>query len=227
MPPAPLIGITADLAKNDVGRLRHQVNETYIDCVVRAGGVPIVLPAIPAVRLAMLDMLDGVVLTGGDDIDTRPYGVPLHERAQCMHPQRQQADFALLAALEDRPDLAVLGICLGMQQMGVHAGCRLIQHLHDVVENGDRHVRDNAHPVTTAFGDGSIASWHHQALAEPGPFHAVGHSDDGLLEAIRHRDRPFYVGVQWHPERTDDETLGLGMFRQLVAAASAASVAAR
>ncbi|MDA0802233.1 MAG: gamma-glutamyl-gamma-aminobutyrate hydrolase family protein [Planctomycetota bacterium] len=226
MPAAPLIGITADLAVNDVGRLRHQVNDTYIQCVARAGGVPIVLPAITEVRLAMMDMLDGIVLTGGDDIDMRPFGVPLHERAKCMHPQRQGADFALLAALEDRPDLAVLGICLGMQQMGVHAGCRLIQHLHDEVENGDRHVRDSAHPVATVFGDGSIASWHHQVLAEPGPFHAVGHSDDGLLEAIRHRDRPFYVGVQWHPERTDDDTLGIGMFRLLVEAA-AASVAAR
>lgn len=216
---SPLIGITADLALNDIGRHRHQVNESYIMCVSRAGGVPVVLPAIKDVRLGMLDLLDGIVLTGGDDIDTRPFGAPLHERASCMMPGRQESDFALLAALDDRPELPALGICLGMQEMGVHAGCRIHQHIHDVIADGDRHGRDNLHHVSTEFGDGLIASWHHQALAEPGPFVSAGHSDDGVLEAIRHPARPFYVGVQWHPERTADDTLGLGVFRALVAAA--------
>ena len=215
----PLIGITADIATDDQGRVRHQVRATYVDAVVRAGGLPVILPACDTARAALLDRLDGVVVIGGDDIDVRPFGIPLHPEARVMHPQRQAAEFALLQALDARPAMPGLGICLGMQLMGVHRGCTLIQHLGDRLPEADRHRNDNRHPVTSELGNGPVASWHHQALADAGPYEVIGRSDDGVLEAIRDPARPFYVGVQWHPERTADPGLGDGVFRLLVQAA--------
>jgi putative glutamine amidotransferase len=217
---APLIGITADVAADDQGRLRHQVRATYVDAVVRAGGIPVILPADAATRAAALERVDGVIVIGGDDIDVRPFGIALHPQAQVMHASRQEAEFALLRALDARPGLPVLGICLGMQLMGVHRGCTLVQHLGDSLPDADRHRNDRRHAVESELGSGQVASWHHQALADAGPFAVIGRSDDGVLEAIHDPARPFYVGVQWHPERTEDPVLGDGVIRRLVEAAS-------
>lgn len=187
--------------------------------VVAAGGVPVILPAVAQMRQQLLDGVDGVLMTGGDDIDTRPLGIPVHPAAKCMHPDRQAAEFALLGALDERPTLPVLGICLGMQLMGVHGGCTLIQHLPDTLPNADRHDKDRQHPVKSELGDGPVASWHHQALADAADFRVIGWSDDRVIEAISRPERPFYVGVQWHPERTADPTMGIGIIRKLVQAA--------
>jgi putative glutamine amidotransferase len=215
----PRIGITADIALDAAGNPRHQVRATYVDAVIAAGGVPVILPAVAKLRAELLDGLDGVLMTGGDDIDTRPLGVEIHPQAKCMHPDRQEAEFALLRALEERPNMPVLGICLGMQLMGVHGGCTLMQHMHDHLPDADRHGKDRRHPVVSELGSGAVASYHHQALADSANFAVVGRSDDGVIEAIRDTQRPFYVGVQWHPERTEDATMGLGVIRKLVDAA--------
>jgi putative glutamine amidotransferase len=215
----PVIGITADVAHDDRGRPRHQVRATYVDAVLAVGGIPVVLPACAGVRERMLDRLDGVVIIGGDDVDTRPFGIPLHPEARVMDPARQSAELALLDALSARPGVPVLGVCLGMQLMGVHRGARLIQHLGDVLPDADRHRDDRVHPVSSELGSGPVASWHHQAIADAPGFEVIGRSDDGVIEAIRDPERPFCVGVQWHPERTADPVLGVGVFRKLVDAA--------
>ncbi len=217
----PVIGLTANLVRDPRGRLRHEVKYTYIDAVVRAGGIPVILPAVASMRAALLDTVHGIIMTGGDDIDTRPFGVELHANAEIMEPERQSAEIALLDALTVRPDKPVLGICLGMQLMGVHAGCRLIQHLHDSKPDADRHRFDNEHHVESEVGCGAVASWHHQALEDRGPFEAIGWSDDGVLEAIRDSRKPFYLGVQWHPERTVNPAMGSDVIAQLVRAAHA------
>ena len=195
------------------------VHSAYVNSVKEAGGVPFLIPHIPELAADALDALDGVLLTGGDDIDMRNFGQVLHAKADLMPPLRQRGEFALLRALDQRPTLPVLGICLGMQLMGVHNGCPLIQHLHDVIPNGDRHVGNKIHSITGSIGSGQVTSSHHQALASAGPFETLALSDDGVLEAIRLANRSFYVGVQWHPERTQDQKLGLGIIEKLVNAA--------
>jgi putative glutamine amidotransferase len=211
----PLIGITADLA-GDYARNRR----TYIDMVAAAGGIPVLLPTIAALREEMLDRVDGVVITGGDDIDVSKFGIPLHPKAECMAAERQEAEFALLKALDARPDKAVLGICLGMQMMGVHRGNPLIQHLGDVLPDADRHRNDAVHPVEAERGSllksGAVRSWHHQAISEAKGFDIIARSDDGVIEGIVDPKRRFYLGVQWHPERTEATETGLGVVQTLV-----------
>ena len=205
--------------KEENGKTFFIVHSAYVNSVKEAGGVPFLIPHIPELAADALDALDGVLLTGGDDIDMRDFGQALHAKADLMPPLRQHGEFALLRALDQRPTLPVLGICLGMQLMGVHNGCPLIQHLHDVIPNGDRHVGNKIHSITGSIGSGQVTSSHHQALANAGPFETLALSDDGVLEAIRLANRSFYVGVQWHPERTQDQELGLGIIQKLVNAA--------
>ena len=211
----PLIGITADLV-GDYARNRR----TYIDMVAAAGGVPVLLPTIAALREEMLDRVDGVVITGGDDIDVSKFGIALHPKAECMAAERQEAEFALLKALDAHPDKPVLGICLGMQMMGVHRGNPLIQHLGDVLPDADRHRNDAIHPVEAERGSllksGAVRSWHHQAISEAKGFDIIARSDDGVIEGIVDPKRRFYLGVQWHPERTEATETGLGVVQTLV-----------
>ncbi|MSR40871.1 MAG: gamma-glutamyl-gamma-aminobutyrate hydrolase family protein [Phycisphaerales bacterium] len=216
--PRPFIGLSADFV-DGYARLRR----TYLDVVTAAGGIPIILPPSHALRREMLARMDAIILTGGDDIDVSTRGIPLHPQASCMHAERQAAEFALLEELDARPDVPVLGICLGMQMMGVHRGGTLIQHLGDVIPNADRHRNDAIHDVASdahaGIGSGAVRSWHHQALADAADFEIVSRSDDGVIEGILDPTRRFYIGVQWHPERTEAHATGLDVVRALVDAA--------
>ena len=211
----PLIGLSADFVDN-YARLRR----TYLDMVEAAGGIPVILPPKAALREEMLDRVDGIIMTGGDDIDVSRFGIALHPKAECMPAERQDAEFALLKALDQRPDKPVLGICLGMQLMGFHRGATLIQHLPDVIPDGERHRNDAIHAVEAERGSplraGLVRSWHHQAITDVKGFDIIARSDDGVVEGIVDPKRRFYLGVQWHPERTEAEETGLGVVRTLI-----------
>ena len=215
----PLIGLSADFVDN-YARLRR----TYLDMVEAAGGIPVILPPKAALREEMLDRVDGVIMTGGDDIDVSRFGIALHPKAECMPAERQESEFALLKALDQRTDMPVLGICLGMQLMGFHRGATLIQHLPDVISDGERHRNDAIHAVEAERGSplraGLVRSWHHQAITDVKGLDVIARSDDGVVEGVIDPTRRFYVGVQWHPERTEAEETGLGVVRSLVQAAS-------
>lgn len=214
----PIIGITANVRDEPAGTI-YALRREYVRMVVEAGGAPVILPHEPEFAALAVGACDGIVISGGDDLDVREFGFELHPRAELMPALRQRGELALLRALDDSPETPVLGICLGMQLMGVHAGGRLIQHLDDQLPGAERHRGDRVHRVDSAFGTGQVASSHHQALADAGTLEIVGRSDDGVIEAVRDPSRPFAVGVQWHPERTADLVLGAGIFRQLVEAA--------
>ncbi len=147
------------------------------------------------------------------------WSIPTHPRARTIDPARQEFELALLRALDSRPGEAVLGVCLGMQLMGLHRGGRLDQHLPDSLPSAGSHSDCAVHGVCGALGEGRVHSNHRQALVDPGDLEIVARAPDGVIEAVRDPARPFYVGVQWHPERTDDEVLGPGIIRRLVEAA--------
>ncbi len=201
---------------------------SYADSVARAGGVPVLLPPAPASdAAAVVDRLDGLVVTGGADVEPARYGAPVHPRTVAWRSDRDAWELALLEAAADR-GLPVLGICRGMQLMAVHGGGSLDQHLPDTV----------GHPVHSPtgpeFGDVSVATlagsrlrqlvgdraWvgchHHQAVAEHPGYTASAYAEDGTLEAMEVPGERFAVAVQWHPETRADA----GLFLGLVAAAT-------
>lgn len=196
----------------------------YCAAVARAGGTPILLPPIAALTSAHAFACSAFVFTGGDDPRTEPFGVPTHPRATPLHPDRQEYETAMLRRLAaDHPGKPVLGVCLGMQMMALVAGGRLDQYMPDNRPDAARHWAAT-HPVAPAPGyadlaAGTVHSRHRQAVADTGSLAAVAHADDGVIEAISDPARRFYLGVQWHPERTNSAALGAALFERLVAAA--------
>jgi putative glutamine amidotransferase len=160
-----------------------------------------------------------------------------------MDARRQAFELALLEALDTARDNAlgatgdrpVLGICLGMQLMALHNGGSLDQFLPDTLgESATAHQNDLTHPLIVAVNDSALGvpagttSWqvtssHRQAVRDVGRLRELARAPDGTLEAIDAQDRLFYVGVQWHPERTEpnqDNPLGWGLIARLVKTAA-------
>ncbi|MCK4873201.1 MAG: gamma-glutamyl-gamma-aminobutyrate hydrolase family protein [Phycisphaerales bacterium] len=210
----PVIGITADIAED-----RYTLSRTYARCVAAATGIPLILPCIPSLAERHAALCDGVILSGGDDPATEPFGESTHPQAVPIHPDRQAYELALLDALCDhQSDVPVLGVCLGMQLMALHAGGRLDQHLPDDLPTHADHHSNKSHTVSGELASGIVESNHHQAVSDPGLLHVVARAHDGIIEAVRDPARVFYLGVQWHPERTRDSALGQSLFEQLIAA---------
>ncbi len=212
-PARPLIGVTMDLVE-DQARLRRP----YLRAIEAAGGIGVPIAPIPGTGRPMLERLDALIFSGGDDPDTTTFGDPVHPKATLVAPDRQAFELELLDLLDTvHTDLPVLGICLGMQLMGLHAGGRLDQHLPDRLETAADHWNGARHFVSGDIS-GTVFSHHRQALVEPGRFRVTAVSPDGVIEAIEDPDRPFRLGVQWHPERTDDPATGKAIFERLVRA---------
>jgi len=224
----PRIGLTMDIeaespAALGAGNPRTFVRLAYLRAIVAAGGWPV--PLAPLVELipAQLAALDGVVFTGGDDPIMEEFGVATHPAATPLNPLRQRYELALLEALDGRPGMPVLGVCLGMQLMALRAGGKLDQHLPESRPTAAEHW-EREHEVIPGAGApgwlaaGTVRSRHRQAITEPGRLHVAARAPDGVIEAVVDPDRPFYCGVQWHPERTEGEP-GVAVYRALVEAA--------
>lgn len=210
----PLIGITADADDE-----RFKLRRPYISMVREAGGVPLILPCAVDMIDAFIACCDGIILSGGDDPDMAAFGESTHPRATPIDPDRQAFELALLARLDAHRDTPTLGICLGMQLMGLHAGGTLNQFLPDTLATAAEHWGRVEHTINGPLGRGTVFSHHRQALTDPGRLTVASHAHDGVIEAIRDDGRPYYVGVQWHPERTADDRLGLGIICDLIDAA--------
>jgi gamma-glutamyl-gamma-aminobutyrate hydrolase PuuD len=184
-----------------------------------AGGVPILLPPVPGVEVA-LDGADALILSGGPDIDARRYGERPHPAGQPPQSFRDAVEFTLLAKARRR-GLAVLAVCRGAQLLNVASGGSLIQHLPETLGH-DRHSpmvgTFGRHRVRVAPGSrlAQLTGWslldtpthHHQAVDRLGvDLVAVAWADDGVVEAIEDPSMPFRIGVQWHPEEGAGEEL--------------------
>lgn len=205
------------------------VPATYVDQVAEAGGLPVVIPPSTGADPQVLELLDGLVLAGGADLNPERYGQTVHAETAGWRDDRDSGELTLVDGALQR-DLPLLGICRGLQIMTVHAGGSLQQHLPDVVGHEGHRPEPGVfgiHDVTLAPGSRthailgdqvSVKSYHHQGVGDPGSLRVAGHAVDGSIEVVEAPDRRFAVGVLWHPEAGDDPRL----FQALVAAASAA-----
>lgn len=214
-PRRPLVGISMDVAAG-IPRLRRP----YLEAIDAAGGVPVPLPPVPEAAVRLLARCDALVLSGGDDPDVRVFGAAVHPKARLVHEDRQRTELALLGAADARPELPVLGICLGMQYLALAAGGHLDQHLPDTCPTADLHWNRRTHTVEGALGSGEVLSHHRQAIDDPGDLEVVGVAPDGVIEAVRDPRRRHALGVQWHPERTAEPAFGRDLLANLVAAAA-------
>ncbi len=226
----PLIGLNADF-DNGTDRPFHKLFAEYTAAVRSAGGLPVLLPTFADEDEATLalDRLDGLVLTGGRDIDPAAYGRDKHPKTQTVPAERAASDILLArAALRRRP---LLGICMGCQLLNVAAGGTLIQDipsgLPDALDHS-RHDRggDVVHRIDITEGTrlhsilGALSldvnSTHHQAIDRVGEGLVVSaRSSDGVIEAVEAPDR-WVIGVQWHPERLTARSEHLALFEALV-----------
>lgn len=228
----PVIGLSVELLEPPLypGRRRFQLFTDYMDCVRASGGIPVLLPADagPDEALRWLGLVDGILMTGGDDLDLRPLGGPAPGGGCKPIPSAKQAlDLAVIQAACER-GLPLLGVCLGMQELGLAYDAPYIQHLEIDVphEKGRRH---EVRPVSgTLLADVvgpepvEVPCFHHQALGGPGArLAAAAWSEDGVLEAVERRGHPFALGVQWHPERAPESPASRALFSRFSAAARA------
>jgi putative glutamine amidotransferase len=218
----PVIGITsyAQDARWGVWHLPAAlVPLAYVDAVERAGGRALVVPPAEEDIEETLDALDGIVFSGGADVDPAHYGAKAHPETDVPHTRRDAGELALLQAALAR-DLPTLAICRGFQLLNVARGGDLVQHLPETVGN-DVHKRVPGefavHPVEVKEGSRlasivgpvpEVTSHHHQALGRVGEgLVESAWAADGTLEAVEDPTLRFAVGVQWHPEESEDAAL--------------------
>jgi putative glutamine amidotransferase len=215
----------------------HLLDRSYVDAIQAAGGLALMLPPDPRSVEdpdEVLDLLDGLILAGGADIDPATYGEAPHAATAGMRRERDDFEVALARRALER-DIPLLGICRGMQLMNIARGGTLIQHLPDDVGHEDhRRVSgsfDGAdHDVRLAGGslaaraagetDHATKSHHHQGVAQLGEgLVETGWSTlDELPEAIEDPERRFALGVQWHPEADPSSQLIAALVHEAAAA---------
>lgn len=238
----PIIGITSrqPVIKTSGGDMQaHVVNKVYADAVIRSGGTPIILPPVaPSEAPRIIDRIDGLVLSGGGDIDPTFYGGKLHDDMYAVDPRRDEFEFALVREVQRRK-LPVLAICRGLQVLNVALGGSLIEDIPSEIGSTDHTVHGpevvNCHQtvtiepdslVATAIGESEacVNSIHHQAVRNVAPgFRAAGWTSDGVIEVLDPDDHSWPIlAVQWHPEylAVEDDKASLALFMALIEAAS-------
>ena len=230
---SPLIGLTTyrQQAQSGVWDVHASfLPGVYLDGVTLGGGVAVLLPPQPVdagVAERVLDALDGLIVTGGRDVDPAAYGHEPHPATDEPALDRDAWEFALVdAALRRR--MPILGICRGAQVLNVALGGTLHQHLPDVIGHTRHQAGDAVFTTSTVntvpgsrlaglIGESTHAQcYHHQGIAQLGEGLVVSATSDGVIEAVEKPGEHFVLAVQWHPEETLDD---LRLFAGLVGAA--------
>jgi putative glutamine amidotransferase len=235
----PIIGIASGYIRDrdNAGWHYYATREQDVAAVVYAGGTPLLIPPVfsPADAGAILESLDGLYLAGGGDVSGAHFGQEGNPFIQGINPKRDECELTL-ARLARRLGKATLGICRGCQVLNVAAGGSLVVDIQSANPSALRHHTDTtytdaSHPVTLIEGTHlasiyasrllTVNSHHHQAVNQPGDGLTVSaHAPDGTIEGIEDKTLPFYLGVQWHPERARGNQEGIEIiFSELVKAA--------
>lgn len=239
----PLIGLTPtpELLDMEHGSFRrHALSDNYSLAVEAAGGIPVMLPAHLRDIKAVLDRLDGVIITGGGDIDPVRYGQDPHEETAGIDTERDEFELAILhTALEQ--DMPVLGICRGLQIFNVALGGTLVQDVGELFPHATEHrqqalkvhheetfqtalLASGDHPLRAMIAGDTVEinSFHHQGINTlADSLQVMATTQDGLIEAVYYPEATHAMAVQWHPEMLaphQDEAAAL--FRSLVEAAT-------
>jgi putative glutamine amidotransferase len=236
--PRPVIGITVDYNDNLTA---YESPFAYATAVEKAGGLPLLLPYRADISLIpeYVDAIDGMLFSGGNDLDPKAWGEEYHPRTAAIDPLREKFERALMAEVEKRRT-PTLGICLGSQLMNVYRGGSLHQFLPEMDrpnaiehrKSGGDAGRDGAGKVNRheimlerdstaaqAIGKTEISgnTSHKQAMARIGRgLRIIGKAPDGIVEGVEDPTMPLWLGVQWHPERLHEEKEHLALFKLLV-----------
>lgn len=229
----PFIGINADFVTPAKAAPYLRLAAGYADAIVQAGGMPILLPPYAKdVEIdPILDRLDGMVMTGGLDLDPRRVGQPTHACVVPMPERREASDRRLLNAVIERR-MPLLAIGVGMQLLNVTLGGTLFLHLPEENPKALPHFDPSGYPhrhtvmlepntrMDEIYGGGELRvnSGHHQAVKTVSPKMRVGAlSPDGVIESIESTDQDWFcIGVQWHPEADTASALDMQLFECFV-----------
>jgi putative glutamine amidotransferase len=228
----PIIGITTH-KHTEVGTFYSPVG--YANAVRRTGGVPILLPPGEPDPMVFLEVVDGLIFTGGGDLDPATYNGSTHPTIYGVDSERDASELAL-AKLAMQLDKPVLGICRGLEVLIVASGGDLVQHIPDEFGQTILHRLDVLKPsehsvqilpesqLATIIGitEITVVSWHHQAArtAPPG-WRVTAKAPDGVVEALEHEHHPWGIALQWHPELSPTDPLHLCIFHAFLEAVSA------
>nr|WP_253307910.1 gamma-glutamyl-gamma-aminobutyrate hydrolase family protein [Rickettsia endosymbiont of Ceutorhynchus assimilis] len=243
----PIIGLTLDLANNCekysyAAFPWYALRKNYADAIIKAGGVPLLLPYQSSTINELLAIIDGIVIPGGDeDIHPKFYEPEYAEDVVIANNERDEFEILVLKKSLAR-NIPILGICRGMQLLNVAFGGSLIQHIPDYMKNNNQTIIINheqpspknivSHSITIESGTKlakmtnnktqvMVNSTHHQAIDRVGNGLVVSaKANDGIIEAIELQNHKFVIGAQWHPEYLNDNDVDLNLFKELIKATS-------
>lgn len=238
----PIIGISGSIIVDQGGMFpgyrRSYLNEDYISSVLDSGGTPVIIPVIKDIKSidAIVDTIDGLILSGGHDISPRFYGEEPKIKLGEIFPDRDQFEFELLKKAKEKK-IPILGICRGCQIINVFHGGTIYQDLSyrtgDTIKHWQSHSPEMVtHTVELEMNsllnniwnvnEIWVNSFHHQTIKEvPDNFAVSARSKDGVIEAIESLDDSFLIGIQWHPEMLSNSTKEMAkLFETLISKAS-------
>jgi putative glutamine amidotransferase len=229
----PVIGITSTLIKINEYSEGVYVHQDYYRAIQSCGGVPIILPlSAPDVFRQAVDLCDGIIFSGGEDVDPQYYGREPHLNLGAIHPKRDQIEIAAIRYVMDAKK-PLLAICRGVQVLNVALGGTLFQDLPSQYPHALQHSQRAARGIDThwvdlaegcylqqIFGRSRIRvnSLHHQAIENLADrLKVVGRASDGVIEAVEDPTARFTIGVQWHPESMwESDPLMKALFQEFV-----------
>ncbi len=220
---------------------RFALSEFYVRCVMDAGGLPLLLPNVmPELAASYLSRMDGLLLSGGLDVDPEFYGEEPKPKLGNLDQVRDSYELELARGAH-QAGMPMLSICRGVQLLNVAFGGTLVQDIDSEIDEPLKHeqdaLRQNAlshririkpntrlHEIAAGSERIRVNSFHHQSVKDVADgFDITARSEDGVIEAIEDPTHPFCVGVQWHPERLPENDFTRSIFQHFVEAARTAA----